>query len=125
MFPLFAVSISMWIVQQLSSSTYVLYKPVSFNVHPSFCMMLFIICSYLDFSFCLGHYSFSFIFKPLLQFYLGFIYVFDIPILFYSVIYYFNFQDIYLQKQSFYFLFSCLVFLLYILQNLISAVIIL
>jgi len=39
MFPLFTVSISMWIVQQPSSSTYILYKSVSFNVHPSFCMV--------------------------------------------------------------------------------------
>ena len=66
-----SVSISLWVVQQPSSSTYILYKPVSFNVHPSFYMTFFITCSYLDLSFSLGHYSFSFVFKPLLGFCLG------------------------------------------------------
>lgn len=76
MFPLFTVSISMWVVQQPRSSTYVLYKPVSLNVHPSFCMTLFITYSYFDLSFSPGHSSFSFVFKPLLGFYLSLFYLF-------------------------------------------------
>jgi len=66
MFPLFTVSISMRVVQQPSSSTYVLYKPVSLNVHRSFCMTLFIICTYLDLSF-----SWALFFQFLIQAFVG------------------------------------------------------
>jgi len=76
MFPLFTVSISMWVVQQPSSSTYILYKPMSFDVHSSFCMMRFITCSNLDLSFSPGHSSFSSVFKSLLGSYFGWFYLF-------------------------------------------------